>query len=102
MSPRIYQLSREAVTFMAVQEAPLQKRVAKAWFLFLVHIASDDVPEQHRHHLAALQNAFEDEASGTVGVTDLTDAQAETLSRHVIDFFTGIADHFHGDQDGKA
>ena len=92
MNSRIYQLSREAVTFMAVQEAPLAKRVAKAYFLFLIHIAAADVPEEHRHHLSALQIAFEDEASGKVGITELTPEQAETLSRHVIDLFNGIAD----------
>ena len=95
MSPRIYQLCREAVTFMAVQETPLAKRVAKAYFLFLIHVGLEDIPAEHRHHLDALQKAFEDEASETVGVTDLSDTQTETLSRHVVDLFTGVADAFH-------
>jgi hypothetical protein len=95
MSPRIYQLCREAVTFMAVQETSLEKRIAKAYFLFLVHVGIDDVPSDQHHHLATLQKAFENEAAGTVGVTELSDTEAESLSRHVVDLFTGVADHFH-------
>ncbi|MBS11895.1 MAG: hypothetical protein CME19_09890 [Gemmatimonadetes bacterium] len=96
MSPRIYQLSREAVAYMAVQESPLKKRVAKAYFLFLIHIDGQDVPEQHRHHLDKLQKAFEDEASEKVGTTDLATEEAEALSRNVVDLFNGIADEFRG------
>ena len=95
MTPRIYQLCREAVTFMAVQETSLDRRIAKAYFLFLIHVSIEDVPPDHQHHLAALQKAFEDEASETVGVTELSDFQTESLSRHVVDLFTGVADHFH-------
>jgi len=95
MTPRIYQLCREAVTFMAVQDAPLSKRIAKAYFLFLIHVSVDDLPDTLTHHLIAIKRAFEDEENETVGVTELTDAQSETLSRRVVDLFTGVADQFH-------
>lgn len=96
MSPRIYQLCREAVTFMAIEDAPIAKRVAKAYVLFLIHVGIEDVPADHQHHLAALNAAFEDEVTEKVGVTDLTKTEAETLARHTVDLFTGVADHFHG------
>ena len=96
MSPRIYQLCREAVTFMAIEDATIAKRVAKAYVLFLIHIGIDDIPAEHRHHLATLNAAFEDEVTEKVGVTDLTQTEAENLARHTVDLFTGVANHFHG------
>ena len=81
---------------MAIEDAPIAKRVAKAYVLFLIHVGINDVPEEHRHHLTALNAAFEDEVTGKVGVTDLTQPQAESLARHTVDLFTGVADHFHG------
>lgn len=96
MNPRIYQLCREAITFMALEDAPVSKRVAKAYVLFLIHVSVEDVPEEHRHHLTALNKAFGDEVTGKVGVTKLSQADADSLARHTVDLFTGIADHFHG------
>ena len=95
MNLRIYQLCREAITFMAIEDAPIAKRVSKAYVLFLIHISIDDVPREHRHHLAALNNAFEDEVTEKVGVTSLSETNAANLARHTVDLFTGIADHFH-------
>ncbi len=98
MSPRIYQLCREAITFMAVQEAPLARRIAKAYVLFLIHVNVKDVPRDHQHHLTTLQGAFENTESGAVGVTTLSESAAESLARHAIDLFTGVADCFHGNE----
>jgi hypothetical protein len=96
MTPRIYQLCREAITLMALEDAPISKRVAKAYILFLIHVNIEDLPHEHQHHLAALNKAFEDEVTEKVGVTDLSPADANSLARHTVDLFTGVADHFHG------
>lgn len=102
MSPRIYQLCREAVTFMAVQEAPLARRVAKAYVLFLIHLDVQDIPKEHQHHLVTLQTAFQDTETDAVGVSALSDSEADRLSRHAIDLFTGVADHYHGHNPNQA
>ena len=81
---------------MALEDAPIAKRVAKAYVLFLIHVRVEDVPPEHSHHLAALNRAFEDEVTEKVGVTSLSQADAENLARHTVDLFTGVADHFHG------
>ncbi|MEE2752384.1 MAG: hypothetical protein VX910_00260 [Candidatus Latescibacterota bacterium] len=96
MTPRIYQLCREAITFMAVEDAPIAKRVAKAYVLFLIHVNTEDLPTEHQHHLAALNRAFADEVTEGIGVTDLSPTDANSLARHVVDLFTGVADHYHG------
>ena len=90
MSPRVYQLCREAVTYMAVQEAPLSKRIAKAYFLFLVHLDPGDLPDELRHHLLALNNTFEDEQNGKVGVTKIPDSETQKIAFHVVDLFAGL------------
>ena len=95
MSPRIYQLCREAVTYMAVQESSLAKRISKAYFLFLIHIDMDDLPKSCHHHLTALTDAFANEADGILGVTELSDEDSQRLSRNVVDLFNSVADHFN-------
>ena len=66
--------------------------------LFLIHVGIEDIPAEHRHHLIALNTAFEDEVTEKIGVANLTKTEAENLARHTVDLFTGVADHFHGNE----
>lgn len=96
MTARIYQLCLEAITFIASEDAPIAKRVAKAYVLFLVQVNTEDLPEEHQHHLAALNRAFEDEVTEKVGLADLSSTDAKSLARHTVDLFTGVSNHYHG------
>jgi hypothetical protein len=87
MKPRIYRLCREAATCTAVLDASLVKRIAKAYVPFFFHVAPDDVPPDHRYHLDALRDGFEEEP-GQIGVVSLEASQADNLLRRIIDLST--------------